>query len=311
MDSRCGCSWSTTTRSSAERCASPVRARATPSRRRSAPPRRSRASRSSIRTSSILDLMLPDLSGFDVCREIRRAGHRMPVIILSAKHDEIDVVLGLEIGADDYIAKPFRPRELLARIGAHLRRAKELRGEDKPARRAPRLPRPRHRHGRAPGHARRPGHRPHPHRVRPALVPRVERRQGALPRTDPQRRLGVRAPDRDAGDRRPRAQSAAQDRTGPGRSRATSSPSRASDTASRACAADRRVADVGRPQSTLGIVRTPPMLDPREPEPPAAAAPTPCPRSPSVRSPSSRSRCSPPRCWRRTPTPRRTSSCRS
>jgi len=80
----------------------------------------------------ILDLVLPDLSGFDVCREIRRAGHRMPVIILSAKHDEIDVVLGLEIGADDYIAKPFRPRELLARIGAQLRRAKELRGDDKP-----------------------------------------------------------------------------------------------------------------------------------------------------------------------------------
>jgi len=57
----------------------------------------------------------------------------MPVIILSAKHDEIDIVLGLEIGADDYIAKPFRARELLARIGAQLRRAKELRGDDKPA----------------------------------------------------------------------------------------------------------------------------------------------------------------------------------
>jgi len=73
----------------------------------------------------VLDVMLPDLSGFDVCREIRRAGHRMPLIILSAKHDEIDVVLALEIGADDYIAKPFRPRELLARIGAHVRRARE------------------------------------------------------------------------------------------------------------------------------------------------------------------------------------------
>jgi two-component system response regulator VicR len=73
----------------------------------------------------LLDLMLPDLSGFDVCRDIRRAGHRMPVVILSAKHEEIDVVLGLEIGADDYIGKPFRPRELLARIAAHLRKAKE------------------------------------------------------------------------------------------------------------------------------------------------------------------------------------------
>jgi DNA-binding response OmpR family regulator len=77
----------------------------------------------------LLDLMLPDLSGFDVCREIRRAGHRMPVLILSAKNEEIDVVLGLEIGADDYINKPFRPRELLARIAAHLRKVKEARAE--------------------------------------------------------------------------------------------------------------------------------------------------------------------------------------
>jgi DNA-binding response OmpR family regulator len=76
----------------------------------------------------LLDLMLPDLSGFDVCREIRRAGHRMPVVILSAKSEEIDVVLGLEIGADDYINKPFRPRELLARVAAHLRKAKESGG---------------------------------------------------------------------------------------------------------------------------------------------------------------------------------------
>jgi DNA-binding response OmpR family regulator len=73
----------------------------------------------------LLDLMMPDLSGFDICREIRRAGHRMPVVILSAKNDEIDVVLGLEIGADDYIQKPFRPRELLARIAAHLRKVNE------------------------------------------------------------------------------------------------------------------------------------------------------------------------------------------
>ncbi|MBV8194088.1 MAG: response regulator transcription factor [Candidatus Dormibacteraeota bacterium] len=80
----------------------------------------------------LLDLMLPDLSGFDVCREIRRAGYRMPVVILSAKNEEIDVVLGLEIGADDYINKPFRPRELLARIGAHLRKAKETRNDTAP-----------------------------------------------------------------------------------------------------------------------------------------------------------------------------------
>lgn len=77
----------------------------------------------------LLDLMLPDLSGFDVCRDIRAAGHRMPVLIVSAKSEEIDVVLGLEIGADDYINKPFRPRELLARIAAHLRKAKETRAD--------------------------------------------------------------------------------------------------------------------------------------------------------------------------------------
>ena len=71
----------------------------------------------------LLDLMLPDISGFDVCRDIRRAGSRVPIIILSAKTEEIDVVVGLEIGADDYIVKPFRPRELLARIAAHLRKA--------------------------------------------------------------------------------------------------------------------------------------------------------------------------------------------
>ncbi|HET9051877.1 MAG TPA: response regulator transcription factor, partial [Candidatus Dormibacteraeota bacterium] len=78
----------------------------------------------------LLDLMLPDISGFDVCRDIRRSGSRVPVIILSAKTEEIDVVVGLEIGADDYIVKPFRPRELLARIAAHLRKATQLAQSD-------------------------------------------------------------------------------------------------------------------------------------------------------------------------------------
>ena len=72
----------------------------------------------------LLDIMLPDVSGFDVCRDIRKAGLRVPIIILSAKTEEIDVVVGLEIGADDYITKPFRTRELLARIAAHLRKAR-------------------------------------------------------------------------------------------------------------------------------------------------------------------------------------------
>jgi DNA-binding response OmpR family regulator len=73
----------------------------------------------------LLDLMLPDISGFDVCRDIRRAGTKVPILILSAKTEEIDVVVGLEIGADDYISKPFRPRELLARIAAHLRKSRQ------------------------------------------------------------------------------------------------------------------------------------------------------------------------------------------
>lgn len=79
----------------------------------------------------LLDLMLPDISGFDVCRELRKTGSKVPVIILSAKTEEIDIVVGLEIGADDYITKPFRARELLARIAAHLRRVRqEERGSD-------------------------------------------------------------------------------------------------------------------------------------------------------------------------------------
>lgn len=71
----------------------------------------------------LLDIMLPDISGFDVCRTLRRRGTETPVIMLTAKAEEIDKVLGLELGADDYMIKPFSLRELLARIRANLRRA--------------------------------------------------------------------------------------------------------------------------------------------------------------------------------------------
>jgi DNA-binding response OmpR family regulator len=71
----------------------------------------------------ILDIRLPDLSGFDVCRQMRQMGLRQPVIMLTARSDEIDKVLGLEMGADDYVVKPFSLRELEARIRAQLRRA--------------------------------------------------------------------------------------------------------------------------------------------------------------------------------------------
>src|SRR6266511_3732403 len=71
----------------------------------------------------LLDVMLPGKDGFDVCREIRRAGVRTPIIMLTAKSQEAEKVMGLELGADDYITKPFSPRELRARIKAALRRA--------------------------------------------------------------------------------------------------------------------------------------------------------------------------------------------
>ncbi len=70
----------------------------------------------------VLDIMLPKKDGFAVCRELRAMGHQMPILMLSAKGDEIDRVLGLEIGADDYLPKPFSPRELVARVKALLRR---------------------------------------------------------------------------------------------------------------------------------------------------------------------------------------------
>lgn len=70
----------------------------------------------------ILDVMLPRKDGFEVCRELRRAGVRTPVIMLTAKTQESDKVLGLELGADDYVTKPFSPRELRARVKAILRR---------------------------------------------------------------------------------------------------------------------------------------------------------------------------------------------
>ena len=66
----------------------------------------------------LLDVMLPKMNGFDVCQALRAAGDNVPVIILTAREEEADKVLGLEIGADDYITKPFSMRELIARVGA-------------------------------------------------------------------------------------------------------------------------------------------------------------------------------------------------
>jgi two-component system alkaline phosphatase synthesis response regulator PhoP len=70
----------------------------------------------------LLDIMLPRISGWDVCRELRKRGIDVPIIMLTARGEEVDRVLGLELGADDYVAKPFSLRELLARVRAVLRR---------------------------------------------------------------------------------------------------------------------------------------------------------------------------------------------
>lgn len=77
----------------------------------------------------ILDIMLPEIDGFEVCKRVRE-DHNIPIIMLTAKGDEVDKVLGLELGADDYVTKPFSPRELLARVKAVLRRSETQAGKE-------------------------------------------------------------------------------------------------------------------------------------------------------------------------------------
>ncbi len=73
----------------------------------------------------VLDLMLPKMDGMDVCRTLRQRGVETPIIMLTAKSDELEKILGLELGADDYMTKPFSPREVVARIKAVLRRSEQ------------------------------------------------------------------------------------------------------------------------------------------------------------------------------------------
>jgi len=75
----------------------------------------------------VLDIMLPKMDGFEVCKRLRQDKIATPILILTAKSQEVDKVLGLELGADDYVTKPFSPRELLARVKAILRRAQQTR----------------------------------------------------------------------------------------------------------------------------------------------------------------------------------------
>ncbi len=77
----------------------------------------------------ILDLMLPDLNGYAVCETLRKAGHRFPIVMLTARGQESDKIRGLDVGADDYITKPFSIGELVARIRAIFRRIERLEGE--------------------------------------------------------------------------------------------------------------------------------------------------------------------------------------
>ena len=81
----------------------------------------------------LLDLMLPEMNGFDVCRALRTENRSTPVIMLTAREEEADKVLGLELGADDYITKPFSMRELLARVKANIRRSQMPAPDAQPA----------------------------------------------------------------------------------------------------------------------------------------------------------------------------------
>ena len=73
----------------------------------------------------LLDLMLPEMDGLNVCKAIRAKGQQTPIIMLTAREEEVDKVLGLELGADDYVTKPFSTRELLARVKANIRRVSD------------------------------------------------------------------------------------------------------------------------------------------------------------------------------------------
>jgi len=132
-----------------------------------------------------LETVLPDGSGLDVCRNIRRSDPKVPILMVSARGEEIDVVVGLEIGADDYVIKPVRMRELLARITAHLRKARLETTESS----AGRL------------------------EFKDLVIDINERRiskEGS--EVDPQPRLGLRVPDRDQAHRRTHPEPAPQDR---------------------------------------------------------------------------------------------------
>jgi DNA-binding response OmpR family regulator len=73
----------------------------------------------------VLDIMLPELDGFEVCRKLRSQNNQIPILMLTARDEDVDKILGLEMGADDYLTKPFNPREMVARVKAILRRKEQ------------------------------------------------------------------------------------------------------------------------------------------------------------------------------------------
>lgn len=88
--------------------------------------------RRSVPALIVLDIMMPEMDGLEMCREVRRS-HEVPIVFLSSRDDEVDRILGLELGGDDYLTKPFSPRELVARVKAVLRRARATASPSAPA----------------------------------------------------------------------------------------------------------------------------------------------------------------------------------
>ncbi len=93
----------------------------------------------------VLDVMLPGMDGFEVLRRLRSAGDRVPIILLTARDDDVDKIVGLELGADDYMVKPFNPRELSARVRAVLRRQAEAKSSESQSEHGLRFDHPRRR----------------------------------------------------------------------------------------------------------------------------------------------------------------------
>ena len=159
----------------------------------------------------LLDLMLPGMSGIDVCRAIR-AESGVPIVMLTAKSDTVDVVLGLESGADDYVVKPFKPKELVARMRARLRRGEDVAPELLTI--GPRRQPDHHRRAGAHGAAQRRRGEADPAGVRPAGRAGPQAAPGVHPRGAAGAGLGLPARRRHPAGQRARPAAARQDRAG-------------------------------------------------------------------------------------------------